>query len=270
MNLSRVRAIVGREFTELRKNRALMSTIFVPALLLTIIPLGVLGFLGSELGRAGGGLGNAGEFRRILELSPELSNLSAGEVAQFIIVQQFLVYFLLMPLIIPMAIAGYSIVGEKQQRSLEPLLATPVQTSELLLGKSISAVVPAVLVTWGAFVFFLVAARFLIQSDRVYAALVNPKWLLAMVLLAPLLSLLSVSIAVVVSSRVNDTRAVQQIGGFVVLPIVIIGVAQTSGLILLNAVTFVLGALFVAALDAAILWVGVRLFQREKILTQWK
>jgi hypothetical protein len=91
-----------------------------------------------------------------------------------------------------------------------------------------------------------------------------------MVVLAPLLSLLSVSVAVIISSRVNDTRAVQQIGGFIVMPIVILGIAQTTGLILLNAVTFIIGAAVVAALDALILRVGVPLFQREKILTQWK
>lgn len=91
-----------------------------------------------------------------------------------------------------------------------------------------------------------------------------------MLVLAPLLSLLAVSLAVIISSRVNDTRAVQQIGGFIVLPIVLIGVAQTTGLILLNAASFTVGALLIAALDAAILRVGVRLFQREKILTQWK
>ena len=68
----------------------------------------------------------------------------------------------------------------------------------------------------------------------------------------------------------NDTRAVQQIGGFIVLPIVILGVAQTTGLILLNTVTFLLGAAIVAVLDILILRLGVRLFQRERILTQWK
>jgi ABC-2 type transport system permease protein len=110
----------------------------------------------------------------------------------------------------------------------------------------------------------------MIASDRVFFALLNPKWLVAMVVLAPLLSLLAVTLAVIISSRVNDTRAVQQIGGFIVMPIVLLGVAQTTGLILLNAGTFALGALIVAVLDLLILRLGVRLFQREKILTQWK
>src|SRR5207247_2460828 len=132
------------------------------------------------------------------------------------------------PLIIPMSIAAQSIVGEKQSKSLEPLLATPIRTGELLFAKALASLLPAVLATWAAFVIFVGVGRFLITSDRVYGALLNPKWLIAMVVLAPLLSLLSVSIAVIISSRVNDTRAVQQIGGFIVLPIVILGVAQTT------------------------------------------
>jgi ABC-2 type transport system permease protein len=175
-----------------------------------------------------------------------------------------------MPLIIPMSIAAQSIVGEKQTKSLEPLLATPIKTGELLFAKAIAAVIPAIVATWAAFILFFVIGRLLIPSDRVFVALFTTKWLVAMLVLAPLLSLLSVSIAIIISSRVNDTRAVQQIGGFIVLPIVILGVAQTTGLVLVNTFTFLLGALIVAALDVVVLRIGVRLFQRERILTQWK
>jgi ABC-2 type transport system permease protein len=173
-------------------------------------------------------------------------------------------------LIISLSLASQSIVGEKQTKSLEPLLATPIRTSELLLGKGLTAMLPALVATWVAFLLFIVAGRFLIESERVFFALLQPKWLVAMLVLAPLLSLLSVSIAVALSSRVNDARTVQQIGGFVVLPIVLLGVAQTVGLVLLNATTFVIGALALAVIDVLLLRLGVRLFQREKILTQWK
>jgi ABC-2 type transport system permease protein len=121
-----------------------------------------------------------------------------------------------------------------------------------------------------AFILFFALGRLLIPSDRVFLALFSGKWLVAMLVLAPLLSLLSVSIAIIISSRVSDTRTVQQIGGFIVLPLVILGVAQTTGLILVNTFTFLIGALVVAALDVMILRIGVRIFQRERILTKWK
>lgn len=270
INFTRVGAVLRREVQEILKSRGLMLAIFLPPLFITIIPLIAVAILGRVIGSDPDSSNNAGELAQMLKLMPELSTWSAGEVTVFIILQQFLTFFLMMPLIIPMSIAAQSIVGEKQSKSLEPLLATPIKTGELLFAKALASLLPAVLATWAAFIIFIGVGRFLIESDRVYSALLNPKWLIAMVVLAPLLSLLSVSIAVIISSRVNDTRAVQQIGGFIVLPIVVLGVAQTTGLILLNATTFILGAVVVAILDVLILRVGVSLFQREKILTRWK
>lgn len=269
MNLQRVAAILRREFQEIARSRGLLLAIFLPPLLITAIPL-VMMVIFDRFVPMNSGSVNGADFGRFLQNLPELADWAPGEIAIFIILQQFLIFFLMMPLIIPMSIAAQSIVGEKQSKSLEPLLATPVRTSELLLAKSIAALTPAVLATWISFAIFLLGARLLLTSARVFNALLDPKWVVAMLVLAPLLSLLAVSLAVIISSRVNDTRAVQQIGGFIVLPIVLIGVAQTTGLILLNAASFTVGALLIAALDAAILRVGVRLFQREKILTQWK
>lgn len=268
MNLSHVVAVLRREFQEIFKSRGLMLAIFLPPLFITLIPLIAIAVLGRIIGTEGNA--DASDFAQLMQLMPELRTWSVGEVAMFVILQQFVTFFLMMPLIISLSIAAQSIVGEKQNKSLEPLLATPIKTGELLFAKSVASMTPALIATWIAFLIFIVAGRFLIESDRVFGALLNPKWLVAMVVLAPLLALLSVSIAVVVSSRVNDTRAVQQIGGFVVLPIVLLGVAQTTGLLLLNVTTFVIGSVIVAAIDLLILRLGVRLFQREKILTQWK
>lgn len=268
MNPERVLAVLRREFQEIAKSRGLLLAIFLPPLLITLIPLIAVAFLGQDF--AGNSTRAARELSPLLNGIPGAGSWTETEVALYIIMQQFLTFFLLMPLIIPLSVAAQSIVGEKQNKSLEPLLATPVKTGELLLAKSLTALIPAILATWVAFTIFLVGGRFLIPSARVYAALLNPKWLVAMLILSPLLSLLSVSIAVIISSRVNDTRAVQQIGGFIVMPIILLGVAQTTGIILLNAVSFIVGSLAVAAIDAVILRIGVRLFQREKILTQWK
>ena len=270
MNFTRVIAVLRREAQEILKSRGLMLAVFLPPLFITIIPLIAVTFLGRFMNADPDSAKSAGEMAQMLQQMPELRTWTVGEATVFIILQQFLTFFLMMPLIIPMSIAAQSIVGEKQSKSLEPLLATPITTTELLFSKAVAAVIPAILATWAAFIIFLVAGRFLIDSQRVFLALLNPKWLIAMVVLAPLLSLLSVSIAVILSSRVNDTRAVQQIGGFIVMPIVILGVAQTTGLILLNAATFIIGAVVVAAVDAAIIRLGVRLFQRERILTKWK
>jgi len=267
MNWSRVQAIIGRELLEIVKNRLLIFTIFLPPLLLTIIPIGMFAVLGNEM--TGGNLNSGGSLERLVALSPNMAKYSPNELMQLIVFQQFLVLYLVLPLIIPMTVAAHSIIGEKQARSLEPLLATPIRTGELLFGKSIAAVVPAVLATWLAYGVFFGGASF-VTTPRVLAGLFNPMWIVAMIVLTPLLALLSVSIAVVISSRVNDTRVAQQIGGMLVIPAVALGLAQTTGFILLNALTFVIGSVVIALIDVGVLYIATKIFEREKILTQWK
>lgn len=58
--------------------------------------------------------------------------------------------------ILPTAIDSYSMVGEKVEKSLEPLLATPTTDSELLLGKSIAVFLPPLIATYiGALIFMV-------------------------------------------------------------------------------------------------------------------
>jgi ABC-2 type transport system permease protein len=87
---------------------------------------------------------------------------------------------------------------------------------------------------------------------------------------SPLLATLSVLAGVIASSRMNDPRAVQQLVAFLVVPIVLIGIGQSTGLFLVNAAMISLGALLVLLIDAGLLFLAVRLFQRETILTRWR
>jgi len=268
MNCARVRAVIEKELFEIRKSRVLLYTLFLPPLLLALLPIGVMMLAGPQM--AVQSSSNAGDLARYYALAPSNSNFTPGELGQWILLQQFLILYLVMPIIIPITVAAYSIIGEKQSRSLEPLLATPVRTEELLLGKSVAGIIPAVLATWGAYLIFLVGTRLVTTSPRVLAAAFGPEWIFAMLILVPLLAMLSMSIGVMISSRVNDTRAAQQIGGMLVIPIVALGIAQTAGFLLLNATTFIGGAALIALLDVVLLKAATRLFQRETILTRWK
>src|SRR5258705_4959575 len=149
MNFQRIRTIIDKEWSEVFKNRLVLSTVAFLPILFTVLPLGVL------YGTRGAG-GNSGD------LPPQFTNmcgnLAAGECLQYFILNEFLILLMIMPLIIPISIASYSIVGEKTTRSLEPLLATPISTLELLLAKGLAATIPAVLATWAGFTIFMLLA----------------------------------------------------------------------------------------------------------------
>src|SRR5207247_10239886 len=76
-----------------------------------------------------------------LSLGPH-DDLSREARIQLFLFQQFLMLFLIIPITGAMALAAHSVVGEKQARTLEPLLATPITTFELLVGKVLGALLP--------------------------------------------------------------------------------------------------------------------------------
>jgi ABC-2 type transport system permease protein len=262
--MNRIRTIIDKEWAEVFKNKLVLFTVGLLPLVFTIMPLVQLAATRqvdpSEMNDAPGNIAQI----------CQLQGLSDAECLQGYLVGSFMLFFLLMPLAIPVTIASYSIVGEKTTHSLEPLLATPSSTTEIILGKGLAAVLPAIGATWLSFTIFLIGARYLALNDRVYALIANPMWLIGMALVAPLLTVLSVTVAIVISSRVNDPRAAEQLGMVVMIPVLALFFAQMFGAVALNATTMFIFAAGLAVIDAGMVALGVKLFQREAILTRWK
>jgi ABC-2 type transport system permease protein len=254
--------VLRREWYETIRNRLLLATILIPPVLLTVAPIVLAGAVGErtlppELAR------------QILTQKPEWASFSPGELAGAFAVQQFLVFFLLMPAYIPLSIATFSIIGEKQARSLEPVLATPIRTVELLAGKAIAALVPGVLAGWVTYVAFVALAS-IVYGPALFGVVTDGSWLAGVFLLGPAVGLSSVVAGVIVSARVNDPRVAQQVGGVVIVPIIVLVLAQATGTVLVGPSGYVLLALAVLVVALIGLRIGVRLFDREAILTRWR
>ncbi len=263
--MNKVWVLVQKEWSEVFKNRFVLFAVGFMPLVLTAIPLLLLSSLG------GGGEVQTLPLDAITDQMAGLcGELTGSECNQFFIVTQFMPMFLIMPVIIPITIASYSIVGEKATRTLEPLLATPITTLELLLGKGLAAALPALVATWLGFVVFVIGALWMDLPQAVVGKFFDPLWLLAIFLIGPLLAIAAVSIAVMISSRVSEPRVAEQISGLLILPVVGLIVAQTTGLIFLDARLLLGIAVFLAAIDAGLLYFAVQLFERETILTRWK
>lgn len=265
--MDKIWTIIRKEWSEVFKNRFVLFAVAFMPLLFTIIPLVILHSMGgsadvSELANGMDAIPN--------EYSAICGDLTGQDCAQYFILSQFLMLFLMMPIIIPVTIASYSIVGEKTTRTLEPVLATPITTIELLAGKALAGVIPAMGVTWLAYGVFTIGTNILAASPMVTQQLFNPMWLLAIFVVAPLLSITGVSLAVMISSRVNDPRVAEQLSSLVVLPLIAIFMGQSFGLIQVNQTVIIWFALGLAIIDALLLFFATQLFQRENILTRWK
>lgn len=180
-----------------------------------------------------------------------------------------LMIFIVIPATLPTIIATYSIVGEKNNRSLEPLLATPTTDGELLAGKIFSSFIPSMGSTYLAFVLGVVLLDFALIPHIGYPPLPNLIWVLAILLIAPTACLMSVLACVLVSSKVSDVRAAQQLGGFVVMPVIVLMLGVLSGLLLLSPLTVIVFAGIYGCIDLGLFYFARAVFNRESILTKW-
>lgn len=180
--MHKVWIIIRKEWSEVFRNRLVLFGVAFLPLILTALPLAILVGLGGA---------DAGDVIAASDMPESFTQLcggpSGGDCGAYFLVSEFMLLFMLLPLAIPVTIASYSIVGEKITRTLEPLLATPVSTVQLLGGKSAAAVIPGILMTWAAFGVFSIGVR-LLATPQVAARLSDPMWLLAIFVVGPLLA----------------------------------------------------------------------------------
>lgn len=265
--MKQIWTIIDKEWSEIFKHRMVLFTMIFMPLIFTILPLVMLyvtGMGGDDLGSASAA-DVPEQFLSVCE-----AGVSATECMQIYVMNQFLLMFMMLPVIIPVTIAAYSIVGEKTTHSLEPLLATPISTTELLAGKSLAAALPAIIVGWGSFGLFLLALPLIGVGKAVIAYIAGPTWLLAIFVAGPLMAIASVNFAIFVSSRVNDPRVAEQISAVLIVPILGLIFAQIAGLIVINPLVMLSFIGGMVLLDIGMIYLGATIFQRENILTRWK
>lgn len=265
--MKKIRTIIRKEWAEVFRNRMVIFTVAFLPLLLTVLPLIILNTMRDSLNTSGFDSDIPSEVSSTL---CQNADLGAADCLQVFLVGQFMMMFMVIPVAIPVTMAAYSIVGEKTTRSLEPLLATPITTLELLAGKCLAAVLPAVLATFAAFGLFALGSWLIVANKTLLAALFATRWLVAVFLVGPLLATLASLFALIVSSRVNDPRVAEQISMVVIVPILVGLFGQMAGIFILDTRLISLVALALLFLDAFLLYLAGEIFERESILTRWK
>jgi ABC-2 type transport system permease protein len=257
--------VLEKELLELRRSPALLLSMISLPLTVVLMPVGLYAWL------VRAAPDQAVEFLRDLyDVSPE-----GGKAAALasLLAKNWLPMFLVLPIFLPILIAAQSVGGERERRTLEPLLATPVGTLEIILGKSVAAVVPSVLLTWAAAALFCggidLLARPLLPSG-VPLPLPDGQWLFATAVLSPLLALFGNAIAVVLSSVVADPRAAQNLAGMTVVPLLGGLVAQLAGRVSLGWGFYGLLAAGALVADVGLIALAARVFDRERLLTRWR
>jgi ABC-2 type transport system permease protein len=240
MNVSatRVRAVVRKELRDYRRNRFIVLTMAITPVVFIILPI-----------------------VDILSLPADTPTSRLDKL-----VGVALLYLLMIPALVPAVIAAYSVVGEREQGTLEPVLTTPVRREEFLLGKGAAALIPTLAMSYAVFGVFL-ACTAIFAKPAIASVVFRGPEVLAQVLFTPLLAAWSIWAGIAISARSSDVRAAQQLGSLVSLPPLAVTSLISLGVIrptLALALAFAAGLL---AIDGLGWRLASAVFDRERLVT---
>src|SRR5437773_10833409 len=221
----RIRALVAKELVDLARNRMVL----LPVVLVTIVTLATAFGIAIVLPMMSGHpLSEDTELSKLSTLTGLHDELSGDGRIQLFFFEQFLMLFLVIPVTGAMALASHSVVGEKQARTLEPLLATPITTLELLVAKVLGALLPTLAIAAAGLGLYF-GGIVLLAAAGVARAMANARTAVLVALVGPAAALVALQTAIVISSRVNDPRTAQQFGVLIIVPLSALLVAQFVG-----------------------------------------
>jgi ABC-2 type transport system permease protein len=237
MSGRRVRAVVRREVRDFRRNRFVIATMGALPIVFLITPMITL-------------------FKVPESTTGHQARGAVGLISLLL---------LIVPIAIPPVIAAYSVVGERDQGTLEPVLTAPIRPSELLLGKAVAAFIPSVALAYGMYAIIAISIR-LGAAHVVRSVFFHPPQVLAQIAFTPLLTLWVIWACIGISTRTSDVRVAQQLGSLAGLPLLAF-TSLISFQLITTSVPLAIGlALALLAIDLAGWRICARLFDPERLI----
>ena len=265
-----VKTVTKRDLMLITRSRSiLLPIVLVPLILLVLMPAAI-GILIPTANNAT----DLQDLQRFFDMMPatmvsEFRNYTPTQtMVVFLLVYMFAPLFLILPIMTASTIAAGSFAGEKERRTLEALLYTPATDAELVLGKMLSAMVPAVLVSLIGAVLYAAVANVSAWSTMHQIFIPNLMWIVLIIWLSPAAAALGLGTMILVSTKVSTFQDAYQLGSMVVIPVVLLILGQVGGVVYLSPIFVFLVGLVLWAVDAVILWFAVRTFRRSEIIAR--
>jgi ABC-2 type transport system permease protein len=269
MDYRRIKTIFMKDLKELRKSRrAIMTTTFVPLIFIMLIPAITI-LSASYLPE--GQVSEASSLNKFIQNFPSDKFPEGLDVRQkyiyAMLVHLMAPFFLVIPVMVASVVAANSFAGEKERKTLEGLLYTPITDKELILSKTLVAFGTAMAVSW--LCFFIYAGIVDLYGMQTIHRIIFPSttWLILMFWLVPALGFFALSLIVWVSEKASSVWEAQQVSSLLVLPILGLMISQTTGLMFMDEWAVLLAGLLAVILDiASVNWMA-KSMSREKLLT---
>jgi ABC-type Na+ efflux pump permease subunit len=264
MNWQRTFAITHKDIREVLSTRQIIWP-------MAIVPLVFIGLMPAIIilsARYGG----AGELTKAVEKFPpvliqQLAHFNdIQKVIYFSVVYLLAPFFLIIPMMVSTMISANSFAGEKERKTLEGILYTPVTDAELIFGKATASLIPAIIISLAGFAIYSTIVNILAYPvfNRLFFPTLN--WWVMILWLVPILSFLVIGLVVIISAKVRGYQEANSIAGAVVLPIVLITLGQVSGVMYLSTPIVFLTGLILLIIDALLLRFIVSIFHRDRLI----
>lgn len=271
MRTRKVTLVFNKDWREVSRNwEVILPIVIIPFMLSVLLPV-IIMFIPSLAATSGSSLNDIEAMIKNLpsHVKDQLIGMTDNQIMIYIMSLYFFApFFLIIPLMTSSVIASDSFAGEKERKTIEALLATPLSDSELFLGKVLVSFIPSMIIT--VFSFLIYSTIVDLSSFYIFGRLLLPNitWIILIFGLAPTVALASIGLTVMVSARVKGFRESQQISTILLIPILILIFGQVTGAIIFGPmVVAVLVGVF-ASIDLITFYVGIKLFRREEILSK--
>ncbi|MCW4017880.1 MAG: ABC transporter permease subunit [Candidatus Bathyarchaeota archaeon] len=273
MNTHKVWLVFKKDWLEIKRNwQVLMPIIIVPIMIAVLLPT-IVALIPSFTTTTQ--TTSIEGFEALIANLPaqvqnQIATMDTSQVMVYIMLLYFFApFFLIIPVMASSVLGSDSFAGEKERKTIEALLATPISDSELFLGKVLVSFIPAMAITLASFALYSVVVDIAALSLFNGALLLpNVNWMLLIFGLAPAIALASIGLSVLVSAKVKGFKEAQQISVVLLIPILGLVFGQVSGAILIGPLLMAVLIGVLGLVDFAVFFFGVKVFKREEILSK--
>lgn len=268
MNTHRIKALVKKELLEMMYDKSTLYPMLFIAVFFSVILPNLLIIFSTKVDL----INLPSEFETSIKQLKTVdlpADVSTAHLIIYIVLMYFLMpLFLLMPVIISNASASYSFVGEREHKTLEGLLYTPLSDKEMLLGKVIASFIPSIIITYGAVIFYGISVNIFGWQHFHQLIFPNGAWLSLIIVIIPSITFLSICLVMMIANQAKSMKSAQSVALFLVVPIIGLIISQASGIMLLGFRTILIAGLILIVLNIIIFILLVKSFNRDKMVSK--
>jgi ABC-2 type transport system permease protein len=259
---NRQMAIIVKDLKEMIANKQVVwPMIIVPLVFVVIFPVGLIIAANYSVDILGKNESFIKNFTQVLPYSNDAMNMVYMAV-NFM----FPGFFIMIPIMTSSIIGGSSFITEKEHNTLETLFYSPLSIKEIFLAKVWGTFIPAYAITLLAFFIFGVIIN--VGCWPLFHSLIFPnlKWVILILWLSPAISFLGLLFMVLVSANATSFQEAQQKVGFVVIPVLVVIIGQSTGLFYLDELSLLIAGAVVFVVDYFMAKQATKNFTYEKLL----